>query len=70
VLSAEAGAVVGFALFFANHSTFLARPGLYLEDLFLLPEHRGQGHGQALLAALARRAVERGCGQPDGMVLN
>src|SRR5437868_1437410 len=59
LLAEEAGAVVGFALFFHNYSTFLGRPGIYLEDLFVLPEHRGQGHGKALLLTLARLAVER-----------
>src|SRR5687767_1614705 len=60
LLAEDAGAVVGFALFFHNYSTFLGRPGIYLEDLFVVPEHRGKGHGKALLAALARLAVERG----------
>jgi GNAT superfamily N-acetyltransferase len=69
LIAEEAGAVVGFALFFPNYSTFLARPGLYLEDLFVLPEHRGKGHGKALLAALARLALERGCARLDWMVL-
>src|ERR1051325_6094180 len=59
LLAEEAGAVVGFALFFHNYSTFLTRPGIYLEDLFVLPAHRGQGHGKALLQAVARIAVER-----------
>src|SRR5581483_8511197 len=63
VLLAESeGQVVGFALFFHNYSTFLGKPGIYLEDLFVLPEHRGKGHGKALLATLARLAVARGCG--------
>ena len=70
LLAEEAGAVVGFALFFHNFSTFMARPGLYLEDLFVEPEHRGHGHGKALLAALARTAVERGCGRLEWSVLN
>jgi GNAT superfamily N-acetyltransferase len=70
LLAEEAGAVVGFALFFHNFSTFLARPGLYLEDLFVEPERRGRGHGKALLAALARTAVERGCGRLEWSVLN
>jgi GNAT superfamily N-acetyltransferase len=55
--------VVAFALFFHNYSTFLCRPGLYLEDLFVLPSHRRRGHGRALLVALARLAIERGCGR-------
>src|SRR5713226_4263743 len=57
------GTPIGFALFFHNFSTFLARPGLYLEDLFVVPEHRGRGIGRDLLVALARIAVERGCGR-------
>src|SRR6185295_1152809 len=60
VLIAElAGAPVGFSLFFQSYSTFLAKPGLYLEDLFVRPAARGKGVGSALLAALARLAVER-----------
>jgi GNAT superfamily N-acetyltransferase len=60
----------GFALFFHNYSTFLARPGIYLEDLFVIPEERGRGHGKALLACLARLAVERGCGRLEWSVLD
>lgn len=71
VLLAEEGrAVVGFALFFHNYSTFLAKPGIYLEDLFVEPQHRGKGHGKALLQALAKLAVERGCGRLEWSVLN
>jgi GNAT superfamily N-acetyltransferase len=71
VLLAEIdGAVVGFALFFPCYSTFHSEPGLYLEDLFVLPEHRGKGHGKALLAAVARVARERGCGRLDWVVLD
>jgi GNAT superfamily N-acetyltransferase len=71
VLLAEDGdQVVGYALFFHTYSTFLARPSLYLEDLFVLPEQRGRGHGKALLARLARLAVERGCGRFEWMVLD
>src|SRR3954470_20931745 len=55
--------VVGFALFFTNFSTFLAKPGLYLEDLFVEPDERGRGIGQALLEHLARLAATRGCGR-------
>src|SRR5262249_51201455 len=62
--------VVGFALFFHNFSTFLGQPGIYLEDLFVRPEYRGHGHGKALLTALARLAVERGCGRLDWAVLD
>ena len=54
---------VGFALFFHNFSTFLGRAGLYLEDLFVLPEYRGKGYGKATLKKLAQIAVERGCGR-------
>ena len=72
VLIAEsaAGEPVGFALFFHNFSTFLGRPGIYLEDLFVRPEARGQGHGKALLARLAAVAIERGCGRLEWAVLN
>jgi GNAT superfamily N-acetyltransferase len=70
VLAEEAGQVVGFALFFHNYSTFLTKPGLYLEDLFVRPEHRGKGHGKALLAHLAKLAVERGCGRFEWSVLD
>ena len=62
--------VVAFALFFTNFSTFLAQPGLYLEDLFVLPEARGQGIGEALLTRLARLAVERGHGRFEWSVLD
>jgi GNAT superfamily N-acetyltransferase len=70
LLAEEDGAVVGFALFFHNYSTFRARPGIYLEDLFVVPEARGKGHGKALLVALARLAVERDCARVDWSVLN
>ena len=71
VLLAEDGArTVGFALFFHNYSTFLARPGIYLEDLFVLPEHRRQGFGRALLSAVARLAADRGCGRFEWSVLD
>ncbi|HET6571975.1 MAG TPA: GNAT family N-acetyltransferase [Fimbriiglobus sp.] len=71
VLIAEnASTPVGYALFFPVYSTFLTRPGLYLEDLFVLPEHRGRGHGKALLAALAKLAEERDCGRLEWSVLN
>lgn len=70
VVARHAGAVAGFALFFHNYSTFLARPGLYLEDLFVRPEHRGNGIGEALLKYLAHLAVERGCGRMEWAVLD
>ena len=70
LLAEDVGDVVGFALFFHNYSTFLARPGIYLEDLFVKPELRGRGHGKALLRALAELAVERGCGRLEWAVLN
>lgn len=61
---------VGMAIFFHNYSTFLAKPGLYLEDLYVQPEHRGCGLGKALIAAVARLAVERGCGRYEWTVLD
>lgn len=71
VLLAEDGDdVVGFALFFHNYSTFLTKPGVWLEDLFVRPLHRGRGHGRALLAKLAQIAVERGCGRLEWSVLD
>ena len=71
VLIAELdGEPAGFALFFHNYSTFLARRGLYLEDLFVRPEHRGHGVGRALLARLAALARERGCGRFEWSVLD
>jgi len=60
----------GFALFFHNYSTFLGRPGLYLEDLFVWPRWRGRGVGRRLLAHLARLALERGCGRMEWSVLD
>ena len=60
----------GFALFFHNFSTFLGRPGIYLEDLYVKPEFRGQGIGQKLLAYLARLAKERNCGRLEWWVLD
>lgn len=70
LLAVEAETVVGFALFFHNYSTFLGRPGIYLEDLFVGPAFRNRGHGRALFRALARLAVERGCGRMEWSVLN
>ena len=60
----------GFALFFHNYSTFLAKPGIYLEDLFVLPQHRGHGLGKMLLSYLAKLAVERDCGRLEWSVLD
>ncbi len=70
LLAEEDGAPSGFALFFHNYSTFLAQPGIYLEDLFVRPEQRGRGVGRMLLAELARVAVERGCGRLEWAVLD
>jgi len=71
VLLAEAdGETVGFALFFHNYSTFLGQPGIYLEDIFIRPEHRRRGHGRELLKAVARIAVQRGCGRLEWSVLD
>ena len=64
------GEAAGFALFFHNYSTFLARPGLYLEDLFVQPRFRGMGVGRRLMAHLARLAVDRGCGRFEWSVLD
>src|SRR5262249_47829905 len=64
------GVAIGFALYFFTSSPFLAQPSLYLEDLFVLPDARGRGAGRALLAALAKIAVERGCGRMEWAVLD
>lgn len=69
VIAEWEGRAAGFALFFHNYSTFLTRPGIYLEDLFVEPELRGHGIGKALLAKLASLAVERGCGRLEWSVL-
>lgn len=66
----EQGREVGFALFFHNFSTFLGRAGIYLEDLYVLQEHRGKGYGKALLKKLASIAVERGCGRLEWCCLD
>lgn len=66
----EDGEVVGFALYFYNFSTFVGRKGLYLEDLFVLPEKRGLGYGKALLQHLARVAVEQNCGRMEWICLD
>ena len=70
IIGRRGGKPVGFALYFFTYSTFLARPTLYLEDLFVLPEERGTGAGKALLRALARIAVRRGCGRLEWAVLD
>ena len=70
LIAEDGGSPVGFALFFHNFSTFLAQPGIYLEDLFVIPEHRGLGVGRALLKELARLAVERECGRLEWSVLD
>ena len=70
VLAEWEGQVAGFALFFHNYSTFLARPGIYLEDLFVRPDCRGHGIGTALLAHLAQLALERDCGRLEWSVLD
>jgi GNAT superfamily N-acetyltransferase len=70
LLAREDGEWVGFALFFPNYSTFLARPGIYLEDLFVKPHARGRGIGGALLREIARLAVDRGCGRVEWSVLD
>lgn len=70
IFAVENGEEVGFALFFHNFSTFLGRAGIYLEDLYVLPEHRGKGCGKALLQKLASIAVERGCGRLEWSCLD
>jgi len=70
VIAELGGAPAGFALFFHNYSTFLARPGLYLEDLYVRPQMRGKGIGKRLLCRLAEIAVERGCGRFEWSVLD
>ena len=70
LIARRGGRPVGFALYFFTFSTFLAKPTLYLEDLFVLPEERGRGAGRTLLAALARIAVRRGCGRLEWAVLD
>ena len=70
VMAERGGRAVGFALYFTTFSTFLSKPGLYLEDLFVEPAHRGAGIGKALLVHLAALAVERGCGRFEWRVLD
>jgi GNAT superfamily N-acetyltransferase len=64
------GRKVGFALFFTSYSTFLGKPGIYLEDLFIQPEERGKGYGKALLSYLAKMTVDRNCGRLEWSVLD
>lgn len=70
VIAETGGAAIGFALFFHNFSTWVGQSGLYLEDLYVVPEARGSGAGRALLAHLAALAVERGCGRFEWAVLD
>lgn len=70
IFALDNGNEVGFALFFHNFSTFLGRAGIYLEDLYVMPEFRGQGYGKGLLKALAEIAVERGCGRLEWWCLD
>ena len=70
LLAFERKSPVGFAVFFHNFSTWLGRPGLYLEDLFIKPEKRGKGYGRAVLVDLAKIALDRGCGRMEWAVLN
>ncbi|MBR2389765.1 MAG: GNAT family N-acetyltransferase [Mogibacterium sp.] len=70
IFACEDGKEVGFALFFHNFSTFLGRAGIYLEDLFVLPEYRGRGYGKGLLKKLAQIAEERGCGRLEWWCLD
>jgi GNAT superfamily N-acetyltransferase len=70
LLAFEKDQAVGFAVFFHNFSTWLGRPGLYLEDLFVRPEDRGKGYGRALLVRLAKIARDRGCGRMEWAVLD
>ena len=70
IFAVENGKEVGIALFFYNFSTFLGRAGIHLEDLFVLPEYRGRGHGKALIKEVARIAVERDCGRLEWSCLD
>lgn len=70
IAESDEGTAVGFALFFHNFSTFLGRPGIHLEDLFVRPAHRGRGHGIAMLRQLGRIAGDRGCGRIEWNVLD
>ena len=70
IFALKDGTEIGFALFFHNFSTFLGRAGIYLEDLFVRPEYRGNGYGRAILKKLAQIAVERGCGRLEWWCLD
>jgi GNAT superfamily N-acetyltransferase len=70
LVSEEGGVIFAFALFFHTYSTFLCRPGVYLEDLFVEPQYRRKGHGRALIREVARIAVDRGCGRFEWSVLD
>lgn len=70
LLAELGGQATGFALFFQNYSTFLTKPGIYLEDLFVLPEYRGKGIGKALITHVAALAIDRGCGRFEWSVLD
>ena len=70
IFAMKEGKEIGFALFFHNFSTFLGRAGLYLEDLFVLPEYRGKGYGKLLLKRLARLTLQRGCGRLEWACLD
>ncbi len=70
LIAQVAGETAGFALYFHNFSTFLGKPGLYLEDLYIRPAFRGRGYGRRIMQQLARIAVERGCGRFEWWVLD
>jgi GNAT superfamily N-acetyltransferase len=70
IVAEHTGQIIGFALFFHNYSTFLTKPGIYIEDIFVLPEYRRQGVGKAMLQKVAQIAVERNCGRLEWSVLD
>ena len=70
LLAEDGGQAVGYAVFYHNYSTFVGKPGIYLEDIFVLPDYRGRGHGKALFQAVVRAAAERGCGRMEWTALN
>ena len=70
IFAMDNGREVGFALYFHNFSTFVGKAGLYLEDLYVYPEHRGKGYGKALFLELVKTAVKRGCGRMEWVCLN